>query len=150
MPKGGARSVSGPAPDPNALKASGEWTILPTKRTGRLPAWPLPKPTAREREVWKSLWVKPQAILWERNSQVELVALYVRGFVEAELPGAKAATRTWVRQMADDLMLTNVGLLRGRFRIAEVDEGVAKPTPAPVGRSSARDRLQVVKGGKTG
>jgi hypothetical protein len=47
MPKGGARTKSGPQPDPNALRRErdqGEWIELPPEgRSGPVPAWPLPE-----------------------------------------------------------------------------------------------------------
>lgn len=47
MPRGGARPVSGPPPDPNALRRDrpsdqATWTTLPAEgRTGEPPEWPL-------------------------------------------------------------------------------------------------------------
>lgn len=47
MPRGGARTRSGPPPDPNALareRDAGEWKVLPRQKGRRRkpPAWPLP------------------------------------------------------------------------------------------------------------
>jgi hypothetical protein len=156
MAKGGARSRSGPAPDPEALKRAedwGAWTELPASgRTGRVPAWPLATATARERAVWKRLWKLPQAIEWEREHQHDVVALYVRRFVEAEEHGAPAALTNVVKQLAEGLGITKPGLLRNRWRI--VDRTAAAPAaPEPKAarrrsssRAPARDRLTVVQG----
>lgn len=147
MAKGGARSRSGPAPDPQALRRerdADEWRKLPAAgRTGRVPAWTLTTATKRERTVWNRLWKKPQAIIWEEEGQQDVVALYVRRFVEAEQRGSPTNLSTLVRQMADSLGLTTPGLRANRWTIvSEVEPEKATPR-----RSSSKARLQVVKGG---
>ena len=53
MPKGGARVVSGPPPDPNALSRDrpsdqATWTMLPGEgRIGDPPSWPCLFPSPR-------------------------------------------------------------------------------------------------------
>jgi hypothetical protein len=88
MASGGARSRSGPAPDPNALRRerdAGEWSILPAEgRQGATPEWPMEEQTIRESVLWEKLWRKPQALMWERYGQEYEVALYVRRACEAE------------------------------------------------------------------
>jgi hypothetical protein len=152
MPKGGARTRSGPAPDPNALKRdrdAGEWTILPAEgRQGATPDWPLTSQAEREEDLWEDLWSKPQALVWERYSQEIEVALYVRRLVEAEERGSAAVLTTLVRQMADSLGLTTPGMRANRWRIdrpEEADEHTAGPTP--IAANSARARLRAVPGG---
>src|SRR4051794_35844860 len=108
MPKGGARTRSGPPPDPNALrrdrKSDGEWSTLPaTGRDGDLPDWPLADQSQREAVLWEQEWLRPQAVMWERNGQQLEVALYVRSVVDAEARGATTSSRTLVRQMMDSL-----------------------------------------------
>ena len=82
MAKGGARTRSGPAPDPLALRRerdAGEWTELPAAgRDGPVPDFPLVQPLARELEIWAAQWVRPQALMWERNGQQLEVALFAR------------------------------------------------------------------------
>jgi hypothetical protein len=153
MPKGGARTRSGPAPDPTALnrdRDSGEWTVLPAEgRRGTPPRWPLTKQSPREKSLWLKLWAKPQAIMWERLGQELEVALYVRRFTEAELMDSTVSLSTLVRQMGDSLGLTTPGLRANRWRIDRGEEA-ARPAgtrrPA-VARTSARSRLKVVSGG---
>ena len=146
MPKGGARARSGPAPDPNALRRerdADEWVKLPAKgRGGRAPAWPLTKATARERTVWNRLWKKPQAVQWESDGLHEVVALYVRRFVEAEERGSPTNLSTLVRQLADSLGLTTPGLRANRWTIVAEEE---PKRPARSSRSSSRARLAVVR-----
>lgn len=153
MSSGGARSRSGPPPDPNALrrdrKSDGEWTVLPAEgRAGDPPAWPLTDATARELELWVGLWAKPQAVQWERLGQATEVALYVRRLAEAEERGSATSLTTLVRQLADALGLTIPGLRVNRWKIATdqvAERREVKAARAPA-RKSARDRFRVVDG----
>lgn len=146
MGKGGARSRSGPPPDPDALRrdrdASG-WVELPAAgREGPAPAWPLSSPSGRELELWESHWSKPQAILWEQSGLEFEVALYVRNLAMAEVPGSPANRSTLVKQLMEDLGLTEAGLRVNRCRI--VDDSKPAKVARPKSRSSARDKLKVV------
>lgn len=153
MAKGGARTRSGPPPDPMALsreRDAGEWSILPQSgREGPAPVWPLVDAADREFEIWDALWVKPQALMWERYGQEVEVALYVRRLAEAELQGSSVNRGTLVRQMADSLGLTTPGLRANRWRIAAVDVDLKTNTPTgqtTPRRASSRARLKVVSG----
>ncbi|MFD8949454.1 hypothetical protein ACFV0B_11425 [Streptomyces xanthophaeus] len=152
MPKGGARSRSGPAPDPTALRRerdAGEWTILPAEgRQGATPDWPLTSQSDREADLWAGLWRKPQALMWERYDQTIEVALYVRRLAEAEEPKSVVVLSTLVRQMADSLGLTTPGMRANRWRIDRETEAVPR-TAGPVvpASDSARARLRAVPGG---
>jgi hypothetical protein len=151
MPKGGARARSGPAPNPNALRRSrdvNEWVTLPAEgRTGEPPAWPLTRPLARELALWAELWSRPQATMWEQQSQQHEVALYVRRLVEAEKRDSAVNLSTLVRQMADSLGLTTPGMRAARWRIEPTVAEVPVPAAARPARSSSRSRLKVVSGG---
>ncbi|MEO3978783.1 hypothetical protein [Streptomyces sp. CAU 1734] len=152
MPKGGARSRSGPAPDPDALRRerdAGEWTILPADgRHGATPEWPLLEQTERENELWERLWRLPQALMWERYSQEIEVALYVRRLAAAEEPDAGVNLGTLVRQMSDSLGLTTPGIRANRWRIDRVEEAEEVPDgPMRPAANSARARLRAVPGG---
>jgi len=153
MTSGGARTRSGPAPDPGALArdrpSDPSWTVLSvTGRPGPAPDWPLMDASGRELELWTGLWGKPQAAQWERYGQELQVALYVRRLAEVEVPGAPASIGTLVRQMADALGLTIPGMRSLRWHLGS--DSVATPSgpkPArPVRRTSARNRLTVVPG----
>lgn len=153
MAKGGARARSGPAPDPTALRRerdAGEWTVLPAEgRDGEIPEWPLSEPAGRELGLWDELWVKPQALMWERYGQHWEVALYVRRLVEAEERGSMVNLSTLVRQMADSLGLTTPGLRANRWRIdRREDDAVQGPASVTaIDNSSARARLKALSGG---
>lgn len=125
-----------------------EWTELPAEgRKGKkVPAWPLTTASAREKVIWGRLWKLPQALMWERHQQHDLVALYVRRFVEAEQRGSAVNLSTLVRQMADSLGLTSDGLARNRWRIVK-DEVAERRAARSSGRKSARERLKAVPGG---
>ncbi|MFJ8110438.1 hypothetical protein [Streptomyces sp. NPDC096132] len=153
MAKGGARSRSGPAPNPEALRRerdAGEWTILPAEgRQGVSPDWPLLGLSNRESELWTRLWRTPQALMWERYGQELEVALYIRRLAEAEMPESAVNLSTLVRQMADSLGLTSPGMRANRWRIerpSEDDETPSGPTPT-IAPTSARARLRAVSGG---
>jgi hypothetical protein len=155
MTKGGARSRSGPAPDPTALRRerdAGEWTILPAEgRQGATPDWPLTEQTDREDDLWVRLWEMPQALMWERYGQEIEVALYVRRLAEAEARESSVALSTLVRQLADSLGLSTPGMRANRWRVdrpSEQDEQPAGPSTVPtIAPSSARARLRAVSGG---
>lgn len=158
MGSGGARTRSGPPPDPNALrrdrKSDGEWTTLPAEgRAGDPPVWPLvehddPVWSAREGELWRSLWAKPQAVQWEALGQDLEVALYVRRLVEAERPGAAVTLATLAKQQADALGLSIPGMRSHRWRIATDQVAARRQVRKPVApaRQGARQRFQVVDG----
>ena len=152
---GGARAHSGPPPDPNALrrdrKNDAGWTTLPRERPDPPPAWPLPvKATARERAMWAREWKRPQSVMWELAGQQDEVALYVRSFVEAAQPDAPTSIRTLVKQQQETLGLSQPGLARMRWRIADAP---APPVPLVVkddaDRDSARRRFEALEGGRT-
>jgi hypothetical protein len=160
MASGGARSTSGPAPDPNALRRdrrtdAAAWVDLPRVCEKPAPEWPLEGATDRETVVWERLWAYPQAAQWHELGLADEVALYVRYFVEAEQPGAKAAVRTLVRQHQDLLGLSTAGMARLHWRPApdavaakraEREQQEARPA-ARNRRGSVRERLEAIDGG---
>lgn len=122
MTSGGARARSGPPPDPNSARSDNAgWTIIPSAGRGTpAPEWPLTEPTPRESAMWERFWAKPQAVIWERDGQLEYVAIFVRQLIEAEGAKASAENRKTVRMMFADLYLTSDAMLRARIRIGEV------------------------------
>ncbi len=155
MPRGGARVVSGPPPDPNALRRdrpgdAATWTTLPAEgRAGDPPEWPLLEADGREWELWADLWGKPQAIMWERLGQLYEVAMCVRMLARAEQPKSSIELQKVVRQYLDSLGLSTQGMLRNRWRIAANEVGErrdSRKTKASAG-PSMKDRLKAIDGG---
>lgn len=149
--KGGARTRSGPAPDPNALRRdrdAKDWLHLPVEgRAGEAPAFPLDRPSQRELDLWAKEWIRPQAVVWEANHQEVEVAIYVRSLVDAESPTATTAARTLVKQQMEALGLSIPGLRANRWIIG--DAPAAKQALKATGTEgpSAKDRLKVLDGG---
>lgn len=128
---GGARHYSGPPPDPNALRRQRdgkEWTKLPSVgRLGLAPEWPaaIPEPNEAEALKWRELWMLPQALIWEADHAHDLVAFYVRTYLEAMKPHAGAQARMFVRQLSNDLYLAPAALMSGRYVIQGTKEAQA-------------------------
>lgn len=150
MSSGGARARSGPAPERNAIRngrAGADWIRLPASgRKGEAPAFPLPRPTKRERTIWTQEWARPQAVMWEGAGQELEVALYVRTLAEAEQRGAASAIRTLLVRMQEHLGLSQPGLARNRWLIVDDAAFAQAPSEAtsdrPIPISDARDRLR--------
>lgn len=142
-----------------------EWTKLPAVgRLGAAPEWPLaiPAPSEDEELLWRDVWTLPQAIIWEMDRSHQLVAFYVRTYLEAMHTKAGAQARMFVRQLSNDLYLAPAALASGRYVIEGTDDaaaidaavashqpGTAGPRRRGPGKKSARDRLQVVDSGPT-
>lgn len=155
MPKGGARSRSGPAPTStdrsHKAKApdTNGWITLPAEgRTGPEPDFPLLDPNAREAALWSDLWVTPQATMWERLHQAYEVAAYVRLLALAEQPDAPVVAWTQVKQFAESLGLSVSGMARNRWTIGAVDAGDDAPADSgpTAAVSSLTARLKAVAG----
>lgn len=146
MARGGARAHSGQPPDPAALRRDRDqkdWVVLPAAgRKGPVPKWPLSKATARELELWKEEWRRPQAVEWLRLGLQITVALYVRSLVGAEKPKAPVNLRTLVKQLQEELGISPSGLARLRWKIEAIPAAATTGDAPP-----ARAPLQVVTGG---
>lgn len=129
---------------------AGAIRTLPKSRPGAAPAWPLTKASAREMVVWRRLWKRPQALLWEEQGSIDEVAMYVRTFCEAEEVGVTAARRTLLLQQQNALLITHTALFSAGYRIstnpAVAAPTVAASTPAAAKRQvpSARGRLRAL------
>lgn len=158
MPRGGARAVSGPPPDPRSLRSTkaqdkGGWRTLPAEgRQAPAPEWPLTTASDRELDLWDDLWAKPQAVAWEDMGQELEVALFARTLAEAERADGRVDVKKMVRGYLDSLGLSVAGMNRNRWKVApalEGEDGGAPETATPaVRRPSARDRLKVVPSGE--
>jgi hypothetical protein len=151
-------------------------TALPAAgRSGNAPAFPLPKihrfrmefyegggkakvpdtgasSAFRKRElaVWREVWKTPQACAWELESwRWPTIAEFCRLKTVVEMePDANAALVAQLHRFRDQVGLTPAGLKENGWAIArdEVkakrDEKAAEPK-----KTSARDRMKVVRGG---
>jgi hypothetical protein len=154
MTSGGARSQSGPTPDPSALRRDRRtdqvtWRVLPAEgRGGDPPIWPLSRATAREKQLWAEEWQRPQAIVWEELGVQREVALFVRTLRRAESPKAPAQLTTLVRQFMDALGISVDGMLRKRWQIADAATTTVQSTRNDdPDRASAKARFRSIPGG---
>ncbi len=156
MPSGGARTHSGPPPDPNSLKSSKRGfslTALPAGGyDGDPPDFPLPNPQDRERELWAWAWTTPQAAAWAREPwRWPAVAMWVRTQMMCESLEATAADKNSLHRFADQIGLTPAGLAYNGWKIAadQLAEKRAEKAPAPA-TPSARDRMKALRGAAAG
>ena len=148
MPSGGARSRSGPAPDPLSGRSDRRGlslTALPAAGyDGEVPEFPLPRPVKRERDLWAWVWRTPQAHAWSAEPwRWHSVAMWARLSAKCETKDASASDQTARLRMEDNIGLSAAGLKLNGWTIA------AKPTETPERQrtSSARDRFEVIDGG---
>lgn len=151
--QGGARNRSGPPPDPNSGRSEARgltFKLLPRQGfEGRVPPFPLPDASTRERRVWRELWRTPQAAMWDvERWRIRSVALYCRMSVLAESSESPAALITASIRLSDQIGLTPAGLKENGWRIA-ADEVASKrdDDSLPVsGRVQSARRLRAVSG----
>jgi hypothetical protein len=108
--------------------------------------------------LWRRQWKRPQALQWERAGDLtEQVAMYVRYLAEAEGPSATVGVRNLVRQYADGLGITPVGMRMLRWRIGQAPKAVpvgdvpgTPAAPRPASGLSPKERLKLVRDGSGG
>ncbi|WJZ00671.1 hypothetical protein CHAN_10350 [Corynebacterium hansenii] len=151
---GGARNRSGPAPDPTSKRSDARglpdgFTRLPASGyDGKIPKWPLPTGSPRERAIWKRMWRFPQAAAWVHQEWRWLtIAHYVRWAVKSEASDASPSTMTQVLRLGDSIGLSPAGLRENEWVIVDdqgkQQEGPAEPAPRP---SSPQRRLRAIDG----
>lgn len=132
----------GPLPKKNALRRRSSpvqpgFKLLPHEgRQGDPPLWPLDVPAnAVELRMWERLWHLPQAAEWERMRCEDIVALYVRTFVEAALPGAGTDLLTATRMLDDKIGVSPKAMQTLRWEtdepLPEQDEETVVEAKAP-------------------
>jgi hypothetical protein len=176
---GHARSGPQPDPNSlNSAKRGLIFTALPAEGyDGEVPEFPLPAAQVfneyfedrrkirefdqggtkarRERELalWAWAWTTPQACAWSLQPwRWPTVAMWVRTFALCESAEASAADKGSLHRFADQIGMSPAGLKENGWKIAS-DQVAAKretrqPATAPA-RSSARDRLKAIDGGKS-
>lgn len=179
MTSGGARSRSGPPADPKSGRSAARglsFSSLPSEgRLGGPPApWPLSDPQVfiegiengrpvkqldleaseerkgAEEALWAEVWTYPQAVAWERERwRWNIVAMWVRTFLTASGPEAKAADKTALHRFGDQLGLTPAGLRDNGWAIVRDELGERRAEKEPeTKRESARERrLRAVANG---
>lgn len=85
---------------------------------------------AQELEMWQRLWRTPQALVWAADGVEDMVAMYVRTFIEASAPGAAANMRQLAKQYAEALLLSVQALHAARYVIVEDDGTPTADAPA--------------------
>lgn len=161
MARGGARSRSGPQPDPDSLTSARRGLTLGLlPREGHpdpAPAFPLPKPSDRELEVWAQSWALPQGAAWAKESwRWRTIAQWVRWSVRMEAHNASASLGTVVLRLADQIGLTPAGLKENGWAVSKDELQLKREQEPPVDerpagrKSSARDRMTVVDDASTG
>lgn len=136
--------MNGPPPKPAGTRrrrnATPGFKLLPHEgRTGPAPPWPLEgEPTRQELAKWSDLWTLPQSVEWERIRCYDTVALYVRVFAEASLPGVDTKLIAEVRQLDSVIGLSPKAMMSLRW---ETDEPLEDDEPdALVPPAGAGDR----------
>lgn len=136
--------MAGPPPkDPNARRRRNPtpgFKLLPHEgRKGPVPPWPLmahnrEEMRALEEKKWADLWLLPQAVEWERMRCFDDVALYVRVFVEASLPGVDATVVGQLRQLDSKIGVSPQAMRALRWETDEPDDAevVEESEPAVV------------------
>ena len=154
MASGGARSRSGPAPDPLALRRDrrddAAWVTLPVEGfQGVVPEFPLSDALTFELSLWLRLWGKPQAAMWSKLGLEFEVAAYVRAFLESTVAEASAGLKTAVLRMGAEIGLSLPGMHSLRWRFSEDELGSRRAVSVPVKSGpSAKDRLAGLKNAK--
>jgi len=134
MSSGGSRNRSGPSADPNSERSQQRgltYKLLPREGfSGRVPAFPLPKPSPRERAVWALLWRTPQAAMWnvERHRMLA-IGHYCRLLVRAESVDCPVGVHTQIHRYSDQLGITPAGMKENGWRV-QADEVAQKRTEA--------------------
>jgi hypothetical protein len=155
MPRGGARNRSGPPVDPTSGRSDRRgisFRALPAEgNKGRAPKFPLSERQVhyfvdkvrilddeatelvkkREAEMWRWAWRTPQAVAWSEPSEswrIPVVAMWVRTYVICELTDAKAADKSALLRLGDQIGLSPAGLKENGWAIAAAP--AESPAPA--------------------
>ena len=147
MPKGGARTRSGPLPKERSARSDKRGyrlEALPAEGfRGTPPAYPLPNACARELEVWVQLWRTPQACAWSMPSElwrIPTIGLYVRQLVKCEGHDVGAAHIAQLHRLADQVGMTTTGLAAMGWKV-EVEDAPVEQRPTT---SGSKRRLRSV------
>lgn len=143
-------ATSGPPPNPNSRKQSGNqahtWRDLPAGGyDGEIPDWPLFEVTDPELAMWRRVWRTPHAAAWAQLEWTDDVAMYVRYFLLGAAGDLKAATES--RQWNDRLGLNPTAMLKNRWRIKADDVAAKRETKKPAKKRRFKVVDDAVAGG---
>lgn len=130
MARGGPRAQSGPPADPRSARSETRGltvAVLSGGYTGKIPGLNqhLPRPSARQRELWDRYWRYPHACVWVNQPwRHALVAELVRLMVMTEQDECPVGIWTAIRQHREDLGLSTAG---SRQEGWEISAGVWSP-----------------------
>lgn len=173
MTSGGARSNSGPPADPTSTRSKKRGIVskkLPAEGyAGPIPEFPLPltnvqrweqvgqrrfqvvdveaTQTFRERELalWDQAWRWPAATVWASQPQRQYIAaMWVRTAVICEGSESTAADKGAIHRFADGALLTDAGLAKAGYSIADPVEVAVEDEPANSAESDAAPTAPVV------
>ena len=140
--------MPGPPPKPASErrhrgKPRANTAILPAGgRTGPIPKWPL---AGRTPAGWADLWRMPQAVMWEQQGTLMVVARYavLRNLVQnpESLDDVIAAAWSELRQLEDRLGLSPMALLRLQWEI----EGTTAQSDENTGGEGTVTRIDEVR-----
>lgn len=143
--RGGARTHSGPAPDPNSGRSDQRGyrlSALPAEGfQGKIPRFPLPprivgdeaetkRIKARESYWWRWAWRTPQAWAWARPTEawrLPIIAMWVRTYVVCEGSTASSADKNSLHRFAEQIGFTDAGLRMMGWKVAEPVERMEDP-----------------------
>ena len=103
-----------------------------------------------EESMWAEVWTYPQAVAWERDRwRWPIVAMYVRTFLTAAGPEAKAADKSTLHRYGDQLGLTPAGLRENGWTISrdELADKRSEAAPSTPSAGKRERRLRAVKDG---
>lgn len=147
MTRGGARNRSGPQPVEGSRTSERKGLTLtalpPSGYEGAVPDLTqfLLLATDRHERVWAQLWTTPQACAWaEQPWRWPIVADLVKWMVRSDSDDASVSIATAIRQLRDDLGLSQAGLTANGWKIAEPPPVEALPDPV-ASVTSIKDRL---------
>jgi hypothetical protein len=138
------------APDQNALRrdrpSDPAWTQLtPRAADAPVPEWPLTEPNARELELWRREWQRPQANEWIKHDEVQGVALFVRLLAQAEKPNAPVTMQKYIREWRHELGISANGCATRRWKMPAAGQTASVTQLRSVEqprRQSSRDRVK--------
>ncbi|WP_147107157.1 hypothetical protein [Nesterenkonia populi] len=94
-----------------------------------------------ELALWEQVWTYPQAVAWEREPwRWNLVAMWVRTFLTASGPEAKAADKTALHRFGDQIGLTPAGLKENGWQIVRDEVAAQRSTPKKKAEPVKRER----------